>query len=226
MGQKIFITSDTHYAHSNICLGISKWSDKSGCRNFKTLDEMNDSIVKGINDTVGTDDILFHLGDFSFGNISKYREFRSRINCQTIYLIYGNHDGWIIRNDNNLQDLFTECAFYREVTFNGQKMIMSHYGFRVWNCSHEGSWMLYGHSHNTLKPSVAGHVIKDMLDKKRYNELRMLAEDSHPKYTANGKTMDVGIDTHPEFRPYSFDEIFDIMKSREIITVDHHVTEK
>jgi hypothetical protein len=34
--------------------------------------------------------------------------------------------------------------------------------------------------------------------------------------------MDVGIDTHPEFRPYSFDEIHEIMKDRNAVEVDDH----
>jgi calcineurin-like phosphoesterase family protein len=34
--------------------------------------------------------------------------------------------------------------------------------------------------------------------------------------------MDVGIDTHPEFRPYSVDEIAEIMSQREYIPVDAH----
>jgi hypothetical protein len=34
--------------------------------------------------------------------------------------------------------------------------------------------------------------------------------------------MDVGIDTHSEFRPYSFDEIYEIMSKRNIAYVDNH----
>ena len=34
------------------------------------------------------------------------------------------------------------------------------------------------------------------------------------------KVMDVGIDTHPEFRPYSFDEVKSILDQREIVFLD------
>lgn len=37
-----------------------------------------------------------------------------------------------------------------------------------------------------------------------------------------GKAMDVGIDTHPEFRPYHFDEIKEILDKKEVILRDHH----
>jgi len=219
---QIFFTADTHYHHRNLVRGESKWASTRGCRDFDTLEENDKKLIEGINSTVGVDDVLFHLGDFSFGDIKYYKEFRSQIKCQNIYLIYGNHDGWIIRNDSGLQGLFKECSFYREVTYNGQKIIMSHYGFRVWNKSHEGSWMLHGHSHGTLSPSVSGPLITELLDKGKESELRMLAAGTHPDVHSNGKTMDVGVDTHWDFRPYSFDEIAEIMKTKNIAQVDGH----
>ncbi len=222
MEPKIFFTSDTHYHHKNICRGASAWKDTTYCRDFDTLAEMDQKLIDGINSVVGPDDILFHLGDWSFSDAKYYKQFRSQIICQNIYLIYGNHDGWIIRNDHELQSLFKECGFYREVTYKGQKIIMSHYGFRVWNKSHEGAWMLCGHSHGSLQPSVSGNIITDLLDRKKYSDLRMLANGNHPDFHANGKTMDVGVDTHPEFRPYSFEEIAEIMKDRKVMQVDNH----
>jgi calcineurin-like phosphoesterase family protein len=219
---QVFFTADTHYHHRNLVRGESKWANKSGCRDFDTLEENDIKLIEGINSTVGVDDVLFHLGDFSFGDIKYYKEFRSQIKCQNIYLIYGNHDGWIIRNDSELQGMFKECSFYREVTYNGQKIIMSHYGFRVWNKSHEGSWMLHGHSHGSLAPSVSGPLITELLDKGKHTELRMLADGTHPDVHSNGKTMDVGVDTHWDFRPYSFDEIAEIMKTKNIARVDAH----
>jgi hypothetical protein len=61
-----------------------------------------------------------------------------------------------------------------------------------------------------------------LVNKKRYDELHLLADGKHPKVHPNGKTMDVGIDTHSEFRPYSFDEIYEIMSKRNIAYVDNH----
>jgi calcineurin-like phosphoesterase family protein len=66
--QRLYFTSDTHYNHTNICRGVTRWTDAEDVtRDFKTLDQMNDRIVAGINTEVGQDDILFHLGDWSFG---------------------------------------------------------------------------------------------------------------------------------------------------------------
>jgi calcineurin-like phosphoesterase family protein len=222
MEPKLFFTADTHYHHKNICRGESRWTNKSGCRNFDTLEEMDQNIIDGINSVVGPNDILFHLGDFSFGEPKDYKRFRSQLICQNIHLVLGNHDGFIIRNDDDLQSLFSSTKFYAEVTYNSQKIIMSHYAMRVWNMSHQGSWMLYGHSHGSLQPSICGELVNHLIEKKKYADLKMLTKGTHPDYHANGKSMDVGVDTHPSFRPYSFDEISKIMKNRQIMHVDNH----
>lgn len=95
--QNIFVTSDTHFSHTNLCRGTSKWtsvnsSNPNGTRDFDTIGEMNDAIVNAINSRVGEDDILYHLGDWSFGGWKNIYEFRKRINCKNIHLILGNHD--------------------------------------------------------------------------------------------------------------------------------------
>lgn len=100
-GQKVFFTSDTHYNHANICSATTKWDFSKGertFRQFKSLEEMNKTLVSNINKVVGEDDILFHLGDWSFGGIDKIWEFRKQIKCKNIHLITGNHDHHIINN--------------------------------------------------------------------------------------------------------------------------------
>src|SRR5699024_1596488 len=86
------------YHHKNIIKGISNWEDKSGCRNFSTMEEHNQTIVDGINSTVGEDDTLYCLGDWSFGGLDKIWEFRKQIKCKNIHLILGNHDHHIENN--------------------------------------------------------------------------------------------------------------------------------
>lgn len=45
---------------------------------------------------------------------------------------------------------------------------------------------------------------------------------SHGSIPDYGKSMDVGIDTHKDFRPYHINEIYSIMSKREIHKIDHH----
>src|SRR6056300_973067 len=92
MEQQVFFTSDTHYHHANICSATSKWERANDyTRQFPSLDAMNDGLVNGINQTVGENDILVHLGDWSFGGFDKIREFRERLNVRNIILFLGNH---------------------------------------------------------------------------------------------------------------------------------------
>lgn len=194
---------------------------------------MTEALIANINKVVGQDDTLWHLGDWSFGGIESIWKFRSRIICKNIHLVYGNHDEHIeanktlpnchavIREDDDgfkevhadgpnprtykddrdcmfdvyAQELFSSVQYYKELKLNGRRIILSHYAHRVWNKSHHGSYHLYGHSHGTI-------------DLKPY-----------------GRSMDVGVDTHPEFRPYSLAEVVKILEKRDVLFVDHHSKE-
>lgn len=193
---KTFFTSDTHYGHANICRGVSRWEGKKGCRDFDTIEEMNNAIVDAINSTVGQHDILYHLGDWSFGGFSNIAKFRERIVCKTIHLVSGNHDYQILKKINETEHLFTSINQMKTRKICGQMISMCHFPLLVWenhaSKSHP-SWMLHGHCHGSMKDQ---------------------------NYTAR-KTLDVGIDNHPEFRPFAFEEIESIMKRKEINAIDH-----
>lgn len=201
---KHFFSSDFHYHHKNIVDGTTEWTSKERCRTFATLEEHDETLVHNINKTVGKDDVLYFMGDWSFGGLEFVKEFRDKIYCKTIHLILGNHDHHIEKNRTltplvmgglRTHNLFASVNNYLRKTINGQDMVLSHYSFRTWDKAHKGTWMLHGHSHGTLPP---------------YEQF---------------KTLDVGIDTHPEFRPYSFKELEDIMADKKDLKVDHHTEE-
>lgn len=206
--QNIFFCSDPHYGHSGIVRGTSQWEGQRGCRDFETIEEHDNTLVNNINSVVGADDVLFCLGDWSFGsykngeNISNIRKFREQINCRNIHLVFGNHCQEIRKNKDNSRGLFSSTNDYLEIMVIEQSLeqnikpkkqliILSHYSFRVWNKMHHGSWMLFGHSHGNLKSIL-------------------------------GKSMDVGFDTHSDFKPYSYQEVKKLMEDKEIVKLDHH----
>lgn len=76
---KIYVMSDPHYGHKNICEKLSSWTNKAGTRNFDTVEQMNNAIVESINNIVGYDDILVCVGDWSFGGIENIYTFWSRL---------------------------------------------------------------------------------------------------------------------------------------------------
>lgn len=146
--QNMFFTADTHYHHRNIVgPSVSKW--EKGYRNFETAEQMDDTLVNNINEIIGVNDILFHLGDFSWGDRSIV-SFRERINCKNIYLILGNHDKEI-RKSAKLQSLFTKVyGFGTEIQISDTHLVLCHYALKVWNQWARGSIHLYGHSHGNL----------------------------------------------------------------------------
>ena len=89
-GQRLWFTSDTHYNHANICSATTQWVNPVTLRDFKSLEHMNAYLVGNINELVGQDDILFHLGDWSFGGFESIQKFRDQIVCKNIHLILGD----------------------------------------------------------------------------------------------------------------------------------------
>lgn len=144
-----------------------------------------------INETVGVNDTLYILGDFCFKG-KKPIEYRSRIVCQDVHLILGNHDR---RSDfeNDLQG-FSSVQEVKEIIYCNQRLYLLHYPCRSWPASHKGSINCYGHVHSKL----------DSEDKK-----------------SNRKTLDVGVDNAVNYgkmfgEPFSFKEIQHIMKTYRV----------
>lgn len=205
---KVWFASDFHFGHKNICAGVSSWSNiTDNCRNFTTIKEMNEAILKGINDNVGEYDILFFLGDWSFAGIQNIYEFRKQIKCKNIYFILGNHDHhikmnktlpniyWledeidIITEENTgilvkAKEVFTEVAKDIMLDYDGYLIHMYHYPIEEWNDRTKKSIHLHGHVHGRIP-------------------------------NGNGR-LDVGIDMAykllGEYRPFSWEEVLKFTK--------------
>jgi len=213
----------THAYHKNITRGVSKWKNAKTCRDFDTPEEMTDALIKNINRTVKPEDELYHLGDWSFHSKENISAFRNRINCKRVHLIYGNHDGEII-SDKSLHSLFESVSFYREIIVQGYKIILCHYPIVSWNKSHRDSLMLHGHCHGTLENQIPASMLRRLLAEDRLDIIRSLANNEPVAgWSPGGKRIDVGVDTHPEFRPYSFSEVLQIMDTKTFVPTDDHV---
>ena len=82
---KVFIISDTHFGHEAIIRYCN--------RPFTSVEEMDQIMIKRWNETVSNNDIVIHLGDFSFYGKDKTREIIQKLNGKKI-LIMGNHDNY------------------------------------------------------------------------------------------------------------------------------------
>lgn len=197
--------------HKNICRGVTNWTDADDItRDFKSLDEMNDRIVNGINSLVGQDDILIHLGDWSFGGFEMIEQFRNRINCKNIHLILGNHDHHIDRDKGGVRSLFTSVHQYLELEVKKEgsnkmdqrsssfdaKFVLMHYPIMSWNKMNDEVMHLHGHVH--LPPH---------------------------RRIGKGKMMDVGVDGNG-LDPLSLTKVLTLLSRQPIASgfeFDHHI---
>ncbi len=201
----VWFTSDTHWGHKNIVRGTTEWkvlekgSSHQSVRDFDTLEEHNIELIKKFNSLVKYDDILYHLGDWSFGGHENIQKFRNQLNCRNIHLIFGNHDQHIEPIDSPYRGCFNSVQYVKQFSLKlgtektgrmgKQGFFLSHYSHQVWNQRHHGVIHLFGHSHGSLK--------------------------------GIGRSMDVGVDTNNMY-PYHLDEILDKFKSMSVEFVDHH----
>jgi len=206
--QKVYVSTDTHLNHDRPFI----WES----RGYLSSKDHTDSIITDINSIVRPNDILIHCGDFCLNTTEKqFEELLSRILCQNIYYIWGNHNNplWnIYRREvaklQNTESLefgqrevypfrYRNMVFmgnYIESLINGRCFVFAHYPIYVFNFMKDGAIHCCGHSHYNLPLSQA--------------------EDK------TSKIIDVGWDGFRQ--PYSIKEIIAIADTKGTMKVDHH----
>jgi calcineurin-like phosphoesterase family protein len=220
-GQKLFFTSDTHYNHSHFA------DDRLGeritpiwkSRGYSSCLEMNEASINNINQVVGPDDILIHLGDLGLRcSDVEAVGFLRRVHCQNIWMIWGNHESpTSLIYKNALQSLglpegssvyplpFANVIFhgfnlfldvkYGPAKYNKQKIVCQHFPLKIWDKMNQNSWHVHGHCHGGLK-------------------------GSNPNDLNQGKIIDAGVDNFPI--PVDFYALKHVMDKKEYVRVDNH----
>lgn len=122
----VFVTSDTHYGHRNIIPYCN--------RPFSSVGEMDGFMIKSHKKTVTDNDLLIHVGDFSFHSKSSHPLYD--LPGRKV-LICGNHDGRAIR----------KASYWAEVyptTFEHNGLIFSHYPIDI----DLNKTLIHGHIHH------------------------------------------------------------------------------
>lgn len=151
---------------------------------------MTYKLVENINKLISKNDVLYFLGDWSFGGFDKISLFRNMLNVEKIHLILGNHDTHIMRNKGNSKSLFESINNELVINHRGVDLLLTHYPkINLSTTSHRSGDVpnesltkmvnLFGHIHSSVKVPKMG--------------------------------MDVGVDGNPEFRPYEIDEVFELI---------------
>lgn len=134
-----FVTSDLHFHHKNIL----KFCNES--RPYSTVEAMNEGLIEHWNSIIGEDDVVLHLGDFSFKGKEATEYILSRLNGNIVFVL-GNHDKVLRSSIGGLT-----AYDYLEFRFNGVKVCCSHYPITCWNQQGRGSVQLFGHVHGSYE---------------------------------------------------------------------------
>ncbi len=187
----LYFTSDLHLGHENAI--------EFKHRPFANLEEMNQTLIQNINDTVSAADELWILGDFSFKiNREEVRALRRQISCRHVHLIYGNHD-----KDYSSDHIFQSVQHYRELKTDYGRVVLFHYPILEWHAAHYGSILLHGHIHST------GDYNEENL-KKKYSD--RITYGHKAKLDDLGlRIYDVGVDAN-NYRPISLERIAELMQ--------------
>lgn len=124
---KTYLIADTHFDDGNIL--------RYENRPFQSVDEMNEVMMKKWNEVVGSEDVVYHLGDV--GN----EQYIKRLNGIK-YLVKGNHD---TKSNQVYRDAGFDEVYDMPVIYQ-----------KFWILSHEPLYMnqnmpfanLFGHVHN------------------------------------------------------------------------------
>lgn len=156
-----------------------------------TFEEQTEEIVKRWNEQVGPGDHVYHLGDFTFAGISKLNEVWDvvkRLNGKK-HFIFGNHC------NRNLWKLIEHEAHANDM---------------------QDEVILLGDYHELKidkKDVVLCHYPLREWNKKHYGSY-MLFGHTHGSLQIEGeRSMDVGIDNHPEHKLFSWEEVKERMES-------------
>jgi len=172
----LFLTSDEHLGHFNIIRYCS--------RPFKTLEEMNETIINNHNERVKKDDTIIINGDFCFRNSLNGKQgegspihsknYIERLNGRLIF-VKGNHDG------HNSLDTKIE------------KLVLTIGGIHI-NVCHNPKNAIVQDEQYYYPLNLIGHIHEKWVTQEIFK---------NNKYSL---LLNVGVDVH-KFRPISFDEV-------------------
>jgi len=101
---RIFLISDNHFGSDEV-IGIFKRTNPRTGKPFKNAEEMDALMIEQWNKTVGPDDTVFSIGDFTWAGDWKnpeqfwweapetYQQYLDKLNGYKV-LVHGNHDPW------------------------------------------------------------------------------------------------------------------------------------
>ena len=136
---RVWWTSDTHFGHANIVDYCKRPFELRG-------GGMDEAMIANWNAVVRHDDDVWHLGDFALGADAKHVRIGLPPAEWDQKAVIGNHD----RQETLDLPWAAKPTHLATVGIDGVRVVMCHYGLRVWPGMRRKAISLYGHSHGRL----------------------------------------------------------------------------
>ena len=186
----VYFRPPLNFGHENII--------KYANRPYRTVEEMDADLIRCWNAVVGNSDVVYHLGDFTLGDAAMAHRYFMQLNG-TVYILNNpwHHDKrWI----GQYVDFITGSG-------NGVHLCESLEVLEIPDLGKDGYPLAVSLCHYPLA----------FWDRKHYGAWHLHGH-SHGYYRANGRILDVGVDSAAvwlkEYRPFSLEEIAAIMEEK------------
>ena len=158
--RKTFFTSDLHFGHENVI--------KFDNRPFKTVEEMDEELIRRWNAKVGKGDLVYVLGDMIWKSRNGDAEQLIKSLNGQIILIKGNHDRFL--HNAKAKAALAGVKDYDDISVHledgtTRRCILSHYYMPMYNGHIYQAIHLHGHSHTTEEASIELQI-SDLLNKR------------------------------------------------------------
>lgn len=150
MSGKTWVAADHHFSHANIL--NFKRDNGTPLRDFKTIEEHDETIIKNHNDRVQAQDRVYLLGDVLISR--RNRDVLRRLNGRLV-LVKGNHD--IFKLSDYLPYFDDIRAYVVQKDHDGNKVILSHIPIHPESLGRFGT-NIHGHLHYNKLPDTEHYV--------------------------------------------------------------------
>ena len=150
MNTNFFVTGDHHFGHKNIIQFCN--------RPFADVESMNQALIYSWNKTVGEQDVVYHLGDFTLSGTHSAMWYFGQLNGM-IYILNNSwhHDKrWLkdvergrAKPRSASGQLITLAPPIITIPTDLGHIVLCHYPFAAWDRKHHGAFHLHAHSHGT-----------------------------------------------------------------------------
>jgi len=178
--KNIFIVSDTHFSHINICK-FKRLDGETKVRPWDSWEEMNEELVKRWNSVVKQGDEVYHLGDVAFQNAS-HLKILDRLNGYK-RLTLGNHDRFSLEEYSKY---FKSIHMFAELP----GLVLTHYPMHTGTILERYGVNVHGHIHE--KDINSGNHFNVSVENINYtpieiDELRIKIAEKQEKYAPSEK---------------------------------------